>query len=146
MDYLGRKGNNQLMEFRRWALLFPSLCLQALGINVQCSDLQETLSLIFCGADVNCPTGVADWPSPMSLATAHSQPLQAELLRHNLSTGRLCEPRRLRLCFFLNRLLPSRVAEVRGGDVHEHGALFSVTLRFSQWLPVQDWFHDSGYY
>uniref|UniRef100_A0A8D0CZZ3 ArfGAP with RhoGAP domain, ankyrin repeat and PH domain 1 n=1 Tax=Sander lucioperca TaxID=283035 RepID=A0A8D0CZZ3_SANLU len=58
----------------------------ALCINVQCSDVLETLSLIFCGADVNCPTGVASCPSALSLANAHSQPLQAELIRHNLNT------------------------------------------------------------
>ncbi|XP_078102508.1 arfGAP with RhoGAP domain, ankyrin repeat and PH domain 1 isoform X2 [Sander vitreus] len=58
----------------------------ALCINVQCSDVLETLSLIFCGADVNCPTGIASWPSALSLANAHSQPLQAELIRHNLNT------------------------------------------------------------
>ncbi|XP_030600008.1 arf-GAP with Rho-GAP domain, ANK repeat and PH domain-containing protein 1 isoform X2 [Archocentrus centrarchus] len=58
----------------------------ALCINVQCSDVLETLSLIFCGADVNCSTGLESQPSPLSLATAHSQPLQAELLNHNLNT------------------------------------------------------------
>ncbi|XP_070761411.1 arf-GAP with Rho-GAP domain, ANK repeat and PH domain-containing protein 1 isoform X2 [Enoplosus armatus] len=58
----------------------------ALCINVQCSDVLETLSLIFCGADVNCSTGMASWPSPLSLANAHAQPLQAELLSHNLNT------------------------------------------------------------
>ncbi|XP_041669504.1 arf-GAP with Rho-GAP domain, ANK repeat and PH domain-containing protein 1-like isoform X2 [Cheilinus undulatus] len=58
----------------------------ALCINVQCSDVLETLSLIFCGADVNCSTGMASWPSPQSLANAHSQPLQAELISHNLNT------------------------------------------------------------
>ncbi|XP_060928435.1 arf-GAP with Rho-GAP domain, ANK repeat and PH domain-containing protein 1-like isoform X3 [Limanda limanda] len=58
----------------------------ALCINVQCTDVLETLSLIFCGADVNCSTGVASWPSPLSLAIAHSQLLQAELLSHNLNT------------------------------------------------------------
>uniref|UniRef100_A0A671W284 ArfGAP with RhoGAP domain, ankyrin repeat and PH domain 1 n=1 Tax=Sparus aurata TaxID=8175 RepID=A0A671W284_SPAAU len=58
----------------------------ALCINVQCSDVLETLSLIFCGADVNCSTGMASWPSPLSLANAHSQPLQAELISHNLNT------------------------------------------------------------
>ncbi|XP_034461305.1 arf-GAP with Rho-GAP domain, ANK repeat and PH domain-containing protein 1-like isoform X3 [Hippoglossus hippoglossus] len=58
----------------------------ALCINVQCTDVLETLSLIFCGADVNCSTGVASWPSPLSLANAHSQLLQAELLSHNLNT------------------------------------------------------------
>ncbi|XP_047247047.1 arf-GAP with Rho-GAP domain, ANK repeat and PH domain-containing protein 1-like isoform X4 [Girardinichthys multiradiatus] len=58
----------------------------ALCINVQCSDLLETLSLIFCGADVNCSTGMASCPFPESLASAHFQPLQAELIRHNLNT------------------------------------------------------------
>ncbi|XP_028275261.1 arf-GAP with Rho-GAP domain, ANK repeat and PH domain-containing protein 1 isoform X2 [Parambassis ranga] len=59
---------------------------QALCINAQCSDVLETLSLIFCGADVNCATGVAGCPTPLSLANAHSQPLQAELINHNLNT------------------------------------------------------------
>ncbi|XP_075956073.1 arf-GAP with Rho-GAP domain, ANK repeat and PH domain-containing protein 1 isoform X2 [Anarhichas minor] len=58
----------------------------ALCINVQCSDVLETLSLIFCGADVNCSTGMASWPSALSLANAHSQPLQAELISLNLNT------------------------------------------------------------
>ncbi|XP_041850481.1 arf-GAP with Rho-GAP domain, ANK repeat and PH domain-containing protein 1-like isoform X2 [Melanotaenia boesemani] len=58
----------------------------ALCINVQCSDVLDTLSLIFCGADVNCSTGMENCPSPLSLASAHSQPLQAELIRHNLNT------------------------------------------------------------
>uniref|UniRef100_A0A8C5CAD0 ArfGAP with RhoGAP domain, ankyrin repeat and PH domain 1 n=1 Tax=Gadus morhua TaxID=8049 RepID=A0A8C5CAD0_GADMO len=58
----------------------------ALCINVQCSDVLETLSLVFCGADVNGPTGIADCPSTFSLATAHGQPLQAEFLSHNLNT------------------------------------------------------------
>ncbi|KAM8902674.1 arf-GAP with Rho-GAP domain, ANK repeat and PH domain-containing protein 1 isoform 2-T2 [Spinachia spinachia] len=58
----------------------------ALCINVQCSDVLETLSLIFCGADVNCSTDMASWPTALSLANAHSQPLQAELISHNLNT------------------------------------------------------------
>ncbi|KAM6946388.1 arf-GAP with Rho-GAP domain, ANK repeat and PH domain-containing protein 1 [Aplochiton taeniatus] len=58
----------------------------ALCINVQCSDVLETLSLVFCGADVNCSTGQADCPSPLSLAQAHAQRLQAEFLSHNLNT------------------------------------------------------------
>ncbi|XP_042343063.1 arf-GAP with Rho-GAP domain, ANK repeat and PH domain-containing protein 1-like isoform X4 [Plectropomus leopardus] len=58
----------------------------ALCINVQCSDVLETLSLIFCGADVNCSTGMASWPSVLSLANSHAQPLQAELISHNLNT------------------------------------------------------------
>uniref|UniRef100_A0A6Q2ZNU2 ArfGAP with RhoGAP domain, ankyrin repeat and PH domain 1 n=1 Tax=Esox lucius TaxID=8010 RepID=A0A6Q2ZNU2_ESOLU len=59
----------------------------ALCINVQCSDVLETLCLLFCGADVNHPTGLADCPSPVSLALAHNQKLQAEFLSHNLNTG-----------------------------------------------------------
>ncbi|KAL6116275.1 arap1 [Pungitius sinensis] len=58
----------------------------ALCINVQCSDVLETLSLIFCGADVNCSTDMASWPTALSLANAHLQPLQAELISHNLNT------------------------------------------------------------
>ncbi|KAM4628043.1 arf-GAP with Rho-GAP domain, ANK repeat and PH domain-containing protein 1 [Polymixia lowei] len=58
----------------------------ALCINVQCSDVLETLSLVFCGADVNCCTDMSDCPSPLSLANAHSQPLQAEFISHNLNT------------------------------------------------------------
>uniref|UniRef100_A0A3Q1HNA7 ArfGAP with RhoGAP domain, ankyrin repeat and PH domain 1 n=1 Tax=Anabas testudineus TaxID=64144 RepID=A0A3Q1HNA7_ANATE len=60
---------------------------QALCINVQGSDVLETLSLIFCGANVNCSTGMTAWPTPLSLAKAHSQSLQAELINHNLNTG-----------------------------------------------------------
>uniref|UniRef100_A0A7N6F938 ArfGAP with RhoGAP domain, ankyrin repeat and PH domain 1 n=1 Tax=Anabas testudineus TaxID=64144 RepID=A0A7N6F938_ANATE len=59
----------------------------ALCINVQGSDVLETLSLIFCGANVNCSTGMTAWPTPLSLAKAHSQSLQAELINHNLNTG-----------------------------------------------------------
>ncbi|XP_052318774.1 arf-GAP with Rho-GAP domain, ANK repeat and PH domain-containing protein 1-like isoform X50 [Oncorhynchus keta] len=58
----------------------------ALCINVQCSDVLETLCLVFCGADVNCSTGQADCPSPLSLALAHNQKLQAQFLSHNLNT------------------------------------------------------------
>ncbi|CAL8351371.1 unnamed protein product [Lota lota] len=58
----------------------------ALCINVQCSDVLETLSLVFCGANVNGPTSIADCPSTFSLATAHGQPLQAEFLSRNLNT------------------------------------------------------------
>ncbi|XP_052317412.1 arf-GAP with Rho-GAP domain, ANK repeat and PH domain-containing protein 1-like isoform X14 [Oncorhynchus keta] len=62
----------------------------ALCINVQCSDVLETLCLVFCGADVNCSTGQADCPSPLSLALAHNQKLQAQFLSHNLNTVCCC--------------------------------------------------------
>ncbi|XP_013863478.1 arf-GAP with Rho-GAP domain, ANK repeat and PH domain-containing protein 1 [Austrofundulus limnaeus] len=58
----------------------------ALCINVQSSDLLETLSLIFCGAEVNCSTGMESGSTPEYIASAHSQPLQAEIIRHNLNT------------------------------------------------------------
>ncbi|XP_075871057.1 arf-GAP with Rho-GAP domain, ANK repeat and PH domain-containing protein 1 isoform X4 [Nelusetta ayraudi] len=58
----------------------------ALCMNVQSSDLLETLSLIFCGADVHCSTQMATWDSPLALAAAHSQSLQAELIGLNLNT------------------------------------------------------------
>lgn len=58
----------------------------ALCLNVDSSDVLETLRLIFCGADVNCSTGMPSCPSPLSLAKAHLQPLQAEFLSHNLNT------------------------------------------------------------
>ncbi|KAM9317579.1 arf-GAP with Rho-GAP domain, ANK repeat and PH domain-containing protein 1 isoform 2-T2 [Pholidichthys leucotaenia] len=75
-------------KYRKYHLLYGNQgeLNNALCINVQCSDLLETLSLIFCGADVNCSTGLANWPTPLSLASAHSQPLQAELISHNLNT------------------------------------------------------------
>ncbi|CAI5694321.1 unnamed protein product [Oreochromis niloticus] len=75
-------------KYRRYHALYGNQMElnHALCINVQCSDVLETLSLIFCGADVNCSTGLDSQPTPLSLATAHSQPLQAELLNHNLNT------------------------------------------------------------
>lgn len=73
--------------FLTFDCFFLSPSPQALCINVQGSDVLETLSLIFCGANVNCSTGMTAWPTPLSLANAHSQPLQAELISHNLNTG-----------------------------------------------------------
>ncbi|XP_068601185.1 arf-GAP with Rho-GAP domain, ANK repeat and PH domain-containing protein 1 [Brachionichthys hirsutus] len=75
-------------KYRKYHPLYgnPRELNNALCINVQSSDVLETLSLIFCGADVNCSTGNASWPSPLSLANAHTQPLQAELISHNLNT------------------------------------------------------------
>ncbi|XP_041918872.1 arf-GAP with Rho-GAP domain, ANK repeat and PH domain-containing protein 1-like isoform X4 [Alosa sapidissima] len=56
----------------------------ALSVNVQSDDLLETLSLIFCGADVNCCRGDAD--SPLLLAETCGRTLQLELLTHNRNT------------------------------------------------------------
>uniref|UniRef100_A0A1A7XFN8 ArfGAP with RhoGAP domain, ankyrin repeat and PH domain 1 n=1 Tax=Iconisemion striatum TaxID=60296 RepID=A0A1A7XFN8_9TELE len=75
-------------KYRKYHSLYgnPNELNNALCINVQSSDLLETLRLIFCGADVNCSTGMTDCLTLESLASAHSQPLQAELIRLNLST------------------------------------------------------------
>ena len=64
-----------------------SFSVQALGVNVQSDDLLETLSLIFCGADVNGCRGDPDCPSPLLLAQTYGQTLQVELLTHNRNTG-----------------------------------------------------------
>ncbi|XP_056298098.1 arf-GAP with Rho-GAP domain, ANK repeat and PH domain-containing protein 1-like isoform X2 [Pseudoliparis swirei] len=58
----------------------------ALCVNVQGGDVLETLRLLFCGAEVNCCSGMESWPTALSLANAHTQPLQAELLSLNLNT------------------------------------------------------------
>uniref|UniRef100_A0A8C6NUY5 ArfGAP with RhoGAP domain, ankyrin repeat and PH domain 1 n=1 Tax=Nothobranchius furzeri TaxID=105023 RepID=A0A8C6NUY5_NOTFU len=75
-------------KYRKYHPLYgnPNELNNALCINVQSGDLLETLRLIFCGADVNCSTGMTDCLTLESLASAHSQPLQAELIRLNLST------------------------------------------------------------
>uniref|UniRef100_A0A671MDC7 Arf-GAP with Rho-GAP domain, ANK repeat and PH domain-containing protein 1-like n=1 Tax=Sinocyclocheilus anshuiensis TaxID=1608454 RepID=A0A671MDC7_9TELE len=60
--------------------------IQALCINVQSSDVCETLALVFCGADVSCDTGDPELPSPIALAQHHGQNLQLELLMQNRNT------------------------------------------------------------
>uniref|UniRef100_A0A8C1KLM8 ArfGAP with RhoGAP domain, ankyrin repeat and PH domain 1 n=1 Tax=Cyprinus carpio TaxID=7962 RepID=A0A8C1KLM8_CYPCA len=61
--------------------------IQALCINVQSSDVCETLALVFCGADVSCDTGDPELPSPIALAQHHRQNLQVEFLMQNRNTG-----------------------------------------------------------
>ncbi|KAG7484356.1 hypothetical protein MATL_G00048550 [Megalops atlanticus] len=55
----------------------------ALCANLKTDDVLETLSLVFCGADVNCETGFSEFPSPISLASHYNQPLQVVFLYHN---------------------------------------------------------------
>ncbi|XP_060129967.1 arf-GAP with Rho-GAP domain, ANK repeat and PH domain-containing protein 1 isoform X8 [Zootoca vivipara] len=57
--------------------------IEALCAAVTTSDLAETLSLLFCGAEVNCYTGDPDYPSPIALAEQAGQRLQVEFLLHN---------------------------------------------------------------
>lgn len=73
----------------------PALHRQALCINVQSDDVLETLSLVFCGASVNCDTGNPEFPTTISLAQSFNQKLQVELLSQNRNTGRW-----LRQCLF----------------------------------------------
>uniref|UniRef100_A0AAZ3R369 ArfGAP with RhoGAP domain, ankyrin repeat and PH domain 1 n=1 Tax=Oncorhynchus tshawytscha TaxID=74940 RepID=A0AAZ3R369_ONCTS len=61
---------------------------KALCNTIQTGDVLETLSLVFCGADVNCYTGDPELPSPVSVAQHYGQTLQVEFLTHNHNTGR----------------------------------------------------------
>ncbi|TUB03088.1 Arf-GAP with Rho-GAP domain, ANK repeat and PH domain-containing protein 1 [Bagarius yarrelli] len=60
---------------------------KALCINVQSNDVCETLALVFCGADVNCDTGIPEFPTPTALALHHGQKLQVEFLTQNRNIG-----------------------------------------------------------
>ncbi|KTG44030.1 hypothetical protein cypCar_00033595, partial [Cyprinus carpio] len=66
--------------------LSRSLSPQALCINVQSSDVCETLALVFCGAEVSCDTGDPELASPIALAQHHGQNLQVEFLTQNRNT------------------------------------------------------------
>ena len=54
---------------------------------VTTSDVAETQSLLFCGADVSCPTGDPKCPTPLDLAQRSGQRLQMEFLQHNRTSG-----------------------------------------------------------
>uniref|UniRef100_A0A8C1LKL9 ArfGAP with RhoGAP domain, ankyrin repeat and PH domain 1a n=1 Tax=Cyprinus carpio TaxID=7962 RepID=A0A8C1LKL9_CYPCA len=60
---------------------------RALCSAVQSGDLLETLSLLNCGVDINCNTGIPEFPTPLSLAKRSGQTVQAELLMQNLNSG-----------------------------------------------------------
>ncbi|XP_046719255.1 arf-GAP with Rho-GAP domain, ANK repeat and PH domain-containing protein 1-like [Silurus meridionalis] len=74
-------------KYRRYHPLFGNQkeLNNALCINVQSSDVCETLALVFCGADVNCDTGFPEFPSPIALALHHGQKVQVEFLTQNRS-------------------------------------------------------------
>uniref|UniRef100_A0A803TMM7 ArfGAP with RhoGAP domain, ankyrin repeat and PH domain 1 n=1 Tax=Anolis carolinensis TaxID=28377 RepID=A0A803TMM7_ANOCA len=55
----------------------------ALCAAVTTTDLAETLSLLFCGAEVSCSSGDPVCPNPMALAEAAGQRLQMEFLLQN---------------------------------------------------------------
>uniref|UniRef100_A0A803TMV2 ArfGAP with RhoGAP domain, ankyrin repeat and PH domain 1 n=1 Tax=Anolis carolinensis TaxID=28377 RepID=A0A803TMV2_ANOCA len=56
---------------------------RALCAAVTTTDLAETLSLLFCGAEVSCSSGDPVCPNPMALAEAAGQRLQMEFLLQN---------------------------------------------------------------
>uniref|UniRef100_A0A674K0G4 ArfGAP with RhoGAP domain, ankyrin repeat and PH domain 1 n=1 Tax=Terrapene triunguis TaxID=2587831 RepID=A0A674K0G4_9SAUR len=57
--------------------------IEALCATVTTSDLAETQSLVFCGAEVSCFSGDPDFPNPIALAEQAGQKLQMEFLLHN---------------------------------------------------------------
>ncbi|XP_064157726.1 arf-GAP with Rho-GAP domain, ANK repeat and PH domain-containing protein 1-like isoform X2 [Anguilla rostrata] len=72
-------------KYRRYHQLFGNQqeLDNALCINVQTNDVLETLSLVFCGANVNCDTGNPEFPTPIALAQSYNQKLQVEFLSQN---------------------------------------------------------------
>ncbi|XP_077782956.1 arf-GAP with Rho-GAP domain, ANK repeat and PH domain-containing protein 1 isoform X2 [Podarcis muralis] len=72
-------------KYRRYHPLFGNQeeLNKALCAAVTTSDLAETLSLLFCGAEVNCYTGDPGYPSPIALAEQAGRRLQVEFLLHN---------------------------------------------------------------
>ncbi|KAJ8280412.1 hypothetical protein GJAV_G00054260 [Gymnothorax javanicus] len=75
-------------KYRRYHQLFGNQLEldNALCINIQTNDVLETLSLVFCGANVNCYSGNPDLPSPIALAQSYDQKLQVEFLSQNRNT------------------------------------------------------------
>ncbi|XP_054829322.1 arf-GAP with Rho-GAP domain, ANK repeat and PH domain-containing protein 1 isoform X2 [Eublepharis macularius] len=72
-------------KYRRYHTLFGNQeeLNKALCAAVTTSDLAETLSLVFCGAEVSCYSGDPACPSPFNLAEEAGQKLQMEFLFHN---------------------------------------------------------------
>ncbi|KAK9402676.1 arf-GAP with Rho-GAP domain ANK repeat and PH domain-containing protein 1 [Crotalus adamanteus] len=72
-------------KYRRYHPLFGNQeeLNKALCTAVTTSDLAETLSLLFCGAEANCYTGDPEYPTPVALAEQAGQRLQMEFLLQN---------------------------------------------------------------
>ncbi|XP_059502842.1 arf-GAP with Rho-GAP domain, ANK repeat and PH domain-containing protein 1 isoform X2 [Stegostoma tigrinum] len=85
-------------KYRKYHLLFGNQeeLNKALCAAVVTSDLEETMSLVFCGADVSCFSGDPDLPSPADLAQQAGQTLQVEFLNQNKNS----ETPRLELGYF----------------------------------------------
>ncbi|XP_051881641.1 arf-GAP with Rho-GAP domain, ANK repeat and PH domain-containing protein 1-like isoform X2 [Pristis pectinata] len=72
-------------KYRRYHLLFGNQeeLDKALCAAVVTSDLEETMSLVFCGADTGCFSGDPSYPTPIDLAQQAGQVLQVEFLLQN---------------------------------------------------------------
>ncbi|EMP27295.1 Arf-GAP with Rho-GAP domain, ANK repeat and PH domain-containing protein 1, partial [Chelonia mydas] len=72
-------------KYRRYHPLFGNQeeLNKALCATVTTSDLAETQSLVFCGAEVSCFSGDPNFPNPIALAEQAGQKLQMEFLLHN---------------------------------------------------------------
>uniref|UniRef100_UPI00398EF4A6 arf-GAP with Rho-GAP domain, ANK repeat and PH domain-containing protein 1 n=1 Tax=Pristiophorus japonicus TaxID=55135 RepID=UPI00398EF4A6 len=72
-------------KYRKYHLLFGNQeeLNKALCAAVVTSDLEETMSLVFCGADVSSFSGDPDLPTPIDLAQHAGQRLQVEFLNQN---------------------------------------------------------------
>ncbi|KAJ7320436.1 hypothetical protein JRQ81_019947 [Phrynocephalus forsythii] len=72
-------------KYRRYHPLFGNQeeLNKALCVAVTTSDLAETLSLLFCGAEIGCCSGDPSCPSPVALAEQAGQRLQMEFLLQN---------------------------------------------------------------
>ncbi|XP_056417038.1 arf-GAP with Rho-GAP domain, ANK repeat and PH domain-containing protein 1 isoform X2 [Hyla sarda] len=72
-------------KYRRYHPLFGNQqeLNKALCVAVTTSDLTETQSLVFCGADISCTCGDQFFSQPLDLAQQARQKLQEEFLRQN---------------------------------------------------------------
>ncbi|XP_069748288.1 arf-GAP with Rho-GAP domain, ANK repeat and PH domain-containing protein 1-like isoform X2 [Narcine bancroftii] len=75
-------------KYRRFHLLFGNQeeLDKALCAAVMTSDLEETMALVFCGADTGCNSGDPMFPTPLELAHHTGQLLQGEFLIQNRNT------------------------------------------------------------
>ncbi|XP_056408412.1 arf-GAP with Rho-GAP domain, ANK repeat and PH domain-containing protein 1-like [Hyla sarda] len=76
-------------KYRRYHPLFGNQqeLNKALCVAVTTSDLTETQSLVFCGADISCTCGDQFFSQPLDLAQQARQKLQEEFLRQNRTSG-----------------------------------------------------------
>ncbi|CAB1316323.1 unnamed protein product [Coregonus sp. 'balchen'] len=133
-------------KYRRYHALFgqEEALNKALCNTIQTGDVLETLSLVFCGADVNCYTGDPELPSPVSMAQHYGQTLQVEFLTHNHNTDfsrRWCSLNQGNFSYYESEKSSSQSGQMKMSDVlclvvnpqGKHGYCHSFEL-----------YHDSG--